>query len=652
MTISAIPVFSQNAEQTIPPYNLFSMPALQQAHMGFAGKFKSALAKQDYKTMEEICVTAVKWFPEDPTWRYNLACSYARRGNPHDALEALQRAVQLGFTDEKHIAEDSDLATLRRDRKFASILEEAKYYRENPDKLKNRVTPTLVGKTAQISKSNTTWNMESGGFITLFKFPEYEKPETNRYVKVPGQTGEKIREWQKEGTAAGNFGDLYDNIDGFHSTLDLKLFPEMIPTRYCAEAISNRLHKTGATMFNFGGIPVIGNCSMAMTQGPYWRSIARHAQGSTIQFLLSQYLNNQLYVYPQHHDYLPTIAGDVFPTRTPYLYLSPGSSWTDQPILAALVSAAAAMRPETKQLIVRRHMLAPVLQYLIHSSLKSVTKREDYLTPSAQPFVLNGSSIDTLKLVELAHSITTNALPPVTALRLVKEEGAGSTPFADYFDWAQGERLLDSPFAIGRVFRGMNYTRKYVLEAMPVNPVIGEKLNFHWFMIQGNADHVRITQIGTDNHRAEIEIDYHGPDFDTPFGVRSSRVDIALVSDNGTHYSPAAIFTCLFLNNEVRTYSDDKRILSVDYVSRAEKYVDPYVSLRKDWRDLYTYDDKNNVKGWTRIREGKDPVAYAANGERIVKIGKDGTPEQTVKPSYSVLEVESPDGPVPVLKEE
>ena len=648
----ALPLCAQ--EPKLPPYGLFAMPVLHPVHRQLVEQFKKALATDDYKAMLAISTKAVEVLPEDATWRYNLACSLAREGKPREALKELEKAVRLGFTDDAQIAADNDLATLRRQKDFARILSVAQELR-SPDKRQNKISPApiAIGKSAPVSRSNTIWNMEDGGFVTLFsRPPRPETIDTNRFVNVPGKTGERLRRWQFEGTAAGNWGDLYDNLDHGHSRLDLRRFPEMTPIRYNAEAVSNGLDNTGATLFNFAGAPVIGNSSTAMTAGPNWRSIPRYAQEFTVQYLVAQYLNNQSYVYPQHHDYLPTIAGDVYPSRTPYLYISPGSSWSDQPILAALASALAAMRPETKDEIILRHMLSPILQFLVHSSLKGVTRRADYLTPAAHPPVIDGTKIDTLRLVEAAHALTTNSLPPLTGIRLTREDGAGTKPFTDFFDAAHGERLLDSPFAIARVFRGMKFTRKYTLEAAPVNPVAERKLKYHWFIVQGDEDRIRILPRTDDGRVADIEIDYQGPTFGTPFGVQSSRADIALVADDGLFFSPPAFFTCFFLNNEVRRYSEDRRIISVDYAAAAENYVDPQISLRKDWRDLYSYNADGTVSGWTRLREGQDPVAYTADGERIVKLSPDGKPLETAKPKYATKTIETIDGPAPALVEE
>lgn len=61
--------------------------------------------------------------PEDPTCRYNLACSLALLGETQSAIDALEESVRLGFDDPKHLAGDEDLASLRGEARFQSIVE-------------------------------------------------------------------------------------------------------------------------------------------------------------------------------------------------------------------------------------------------------------------------------------------------------------------------------------------------------------------------------------------------------------------------------------------------------------------------------------------------------------------------------------------------
>jgi tetratricopeptide (TPR) repeat protein len=60
--------------------------------------------------------------PDDPTVHYNLACSLALLERPDQALDALERAIDLGYDDPEHLLADEDLAGLRAERRFRELL--------------------------------------------------------------------------------------------------------------------------------------------------------------------------------------------------------------------------------------------------------------------------------------------------------------------------------------------------------------------------------------------------------------------------------------------------------------------------------------------------------------------------------------------------
>ena len=55
----------------------------------------------------------VRLAPDNPIAHYNLACSLALKRRKADAVRALRRAVEFGYTDLKWLREDPDLASLR-----------------------------------------------------------------------------------------------------------------------------------------------------------------------------------------------------------------------------------------------------------------------------------------------------------------------------------------------------------------------------------------------------------------------------------------------------------------------------------------------------------------------------------------------------------
>lgn len=60
--------------------------------------------------------------PKDPMVRYNLACSLARLGRIDSALDALELALELGYSDRAHALVDTDLDALRASPRFDAIL--------------------------------------------------------------------------------------------------------------------------------------------------------------------------------------------------------------------------------------------------------------------------------------------------------------------------------------------------------------------------------------------------------------------------------------------------------------------------------------------------------------------------------------------------
>ena len=61
--------------------------------------------------------------PEDPQLLYNVACVYAIEGQKEDALQCLERAIDKGYGHREWIEHDSDLNSLRTDRRFQALLD-------------------------------------------------------------------------------------------------------------------------------------------------------------------------------------------------------------------------------------------------------------------------------------------------------------------------------------------------------------------------------------------------------------------------------------------------------------------------------------------------------------------------------------------------
>ncbi len=60
--------------------------------------------------------------PDNPIVHYNLACSLSLLGDVSRSLEAIKRAVVLGYDDFQYMSRDPDLSNLRRDERFGQFV--------------------------------------------------------------------------------------------------------------------------------------------------------------------------------------------------------------------------------------------------------------------------------------------------------------------------------------------------------------------------------------------------------------------------------------------------------------------------------------------------------------------------------------------------
>ncbi len=386
---------------------------------------------------------------------------------------------------------------------------------------------------------------------------------------VPGPAGDLVRQWWKAGTAAGNIGDYYDNRDGDHSPLDRSLFPQLAAVRYSPDDIKLRKHWAAQSVL----LPavVFGNSSTSAppTQGG---SNPRHYYCSTrgLNFLAREYTGNNVYIYPEHRDHDPGHNGkgdgfgDLYPTNTPYLIISQGSSGSDQPFMRAVPLALAALRPEVKKKLTETGTLMPALQMLLRRTSRRLKGPGEYLTGRAHPSVFEGGWVDDLAMVKLAHGLELRALPPVVQLRVVEESGAAQG--VDYFDPGLTERLADTPAVIARVHRSKERTRRLVVSAEGSQDLNGAPLTYSWVVLRGSAGRVRIAPRNPAGSVVEIAADYQER---RPVArgstLESNRVDVGVFVHNGTHYSAPAFVTFYTLDNESRLYDAEGRIREIAY---------------------------------------------------------------------------------------
>lgn len=623
------------AQQSVT--NVFEIPMVYPQHRQLQQRLAQSVREGKIDEMECVCREGVALLPRDPIWRYNLACALAYRADKGPALEALEQAVGLGYRDSKSMAADNDLRQLSGLPKFKELVAQAERQSARPVSYGVELKPptVLMGMPAEIRPSNVLFDFEAGCYRALFQLLRPDMNKISSYAPAYGGPAEElVRAWMREETASGNFGDLYVNRDDGHSRLAATNFPGLTPVVYGEEARRQRVHLSlPNTAFEH---PLIGNSSMSMVAGPFWRSLPRAIVTDPVQPIvaLQFYMDNQCWFYPEHKDY-DSETGDLYPANTPYYVISQGSSYSDQPFLRAYAACLAAFQPATKHALVARKQVAPALQMILRASLKSVRKPEDYLTGAAHPAVFDAAQLDVERMVRLAHDLTPEALPPLVALRTLKD--AEAEPGLDFFD-VRPEGLFDTPFAIARVVRGVARDRRMTLEAaaMAQGP---DARSYSWVVLQGDPKKISIKPLNARASQVEVTVAYHGfyrpagPD-GAPARLSTGRVDLGCFVKAGAYYSPPSIMSFYYLPNEVRAYREDGKILSVDYTNAAHRYADPALTLQKSWKDLYEYDEAGRLLGWYRTRAGGAPERFTHKGHKVLATDKSNRPLKACAVQY------------------
>jgi len=85
--------------------------------------------KGRYKEGLGIDERLVKLKPDDPLVHYNLACSYSLLKMANLCLEALEKAIHLGYRDPIFMEKDPDLEFIRKDPRYIELL--SRYVKQN-----------------------------------------------------------------------------------------------------------------------------------------------------------------------------------------------------------------------------------------------------------------------------------------------------------------------------------------------------------------------------------------------------------------------------------------------------------------------------------------------------------------------------------------
>lgn len=492
--------------------SMWDYPSRQARHEILRSRFVTAVKEGDTAAMEEVSREGVELLPDDPTWRFNLACSLAWfPDREKESLDTLEKAIYLGFRDAEAISKDSDLSRVSDNPRFPALVDKARSLARKPVEegpLSSRAATGVAGKTLVLGAKNLAWDFDAGCFDAMVKLAV--------------------------GSSALNAGDLYMNRDANHSRPSLAAFPGVTEVRFDAE---------GTTLGMALGIPnvcfpypLFGNCSQAFVAGPVWRSMPRAITSSHLRSLKTMqklYLSNQIWVFPSNVDTPPLGKhGDVFHSNVPFWMTTAGRSWSDLPYLDAAFIASRSLRRNTKAHMVARRLFAPTIITLVKKSLRGVGSEDDYVTPLAHPTALPPGGVDTNRLVSLAAALSPGSIPPLVTVT--------AESVSDITETDLPERLYATPFAWSFVIRAPERKRVFVLKAAGA-----EKMRF--VRTHGTKAAAKVVPIGGDGAVVEIDVSRLNP---------TSRVDVAVFGRNARTGWGAPSFVSFARMDPSAPYSD------------------------------------------------------------------------------------------------
>ena len=153
--------------------SIWDYPARALRHEALKRQFLSAMRTGDVAAMETACKSGVELLPDDPTWRYNLACSLAYYPTRKaEALDTLEKAIDLGFRDVEAIAADADLKKLSGERRYLELIEYAKEMKSRPimfGPLATVAATGVFGTSLALGEQNLDWDFDSRCFVAHLK---------------------------------------------------------------------------------------------------------------------------------------------------------------------------------------------------------------------------------------------------------------------------------------------------------------------------------------------------------------------------------------------------------------------------------------------------------------------------------------------------
>ena len=422
-----------------------------------------------------------------------------------------------------------------------------------------------------------------------------------------------------QGLAAGNAGDYYLNADDGHTNLETGIDHPQVT------------HLPGSVGTVFTTVPdkvIVGNASLAHTLQPAHVSLTRYnffTSQSGADLAYQQYTNNNAFWYPAHHDHLDS---DRYPGMMATVSNSQGSSGSEMDEVKKFFWALAAFRPETKELLRTNGLLFPTVQMIFRRV--RVTSDGGYLSAKAHPNAFDDSD-DALAVAHMANAIIPSDVPPMVQLEVVSDS-YDTLQQGECFDADCSQKLYDTPVSISRLWRNRRYTQTMTISARKSYDLNDRPLSYHWVVIRGEPDHVRIQPQNPDKSAVVVDIDYHSETAIKGSQRTTNLVVVGAFVHNGAYFSAPAFVTSYTFPIEHRVYDPvSGRLLEISYEARAfwEK-----MTANKSWsKDVFHYDEGGNSTGWTRTKRGQT-YDFTPEGYQVITRGSNSRPKRVQRVTH------------------
>ena len=157
----------------------FALPALAQDAAALADQAQTAYAAKDYARSADLYAAAAKAGADTGSIYYNAACSAALAGQKDAAFDFLRKAVDTGWANGKHMAQDTDLASLHADARWAPLTAEIERIATQRERMWNNPVLTSawdapLTEDQRVAGLSRAWSEAKYNFVNFDLVPDLD----------------------------------------------------------------------------------------------------------------------------------------------------------------------------------------------------------------------------------------------------------------------------------------------------------------------------------------------------------------------------------------------------------------------------------------------------------------------------------------------